>query len=350
MPFTTEQLQYGAKASLDYFLKNDPIDQINTAHPLLKKLLAGKKEYGGGLQYVVEQLRFSNDSNFQTYFGDQQVTYNRKRTLNQAKFAWGNTHDGFGLDEDELAQNGIIMTDDRNAKSTDAERIQLNNLLDENYAALKLGNNNGLDVMLHRSGAASLTDVPGLDHLIQTDPTASSVVGTLNQNTYAWWRNNYSLSIAQNALVDKMELEWRNCTKYGGFAPDFILCGGAFLDDYRTAAGINVNREITADGNQKGGVSVDAGTTKVYFKGVELVWDPVMDDLDALEPSASPDWTKRCYFINTKFLQLRPIRGHWMVNRTPPRVYDRYVHYFGLTCKLALTTSKRNAHAVLAID
>jgi hypothetical protein len=48
-------------------------------------------------------------------------------------------------------------------------------------------------------------------------------------------------------------------------------------------------------------------------------------------------------------LKLRPIKGHWMVNRKPPRVYDRYVHYFALTAKAALTTGKRNAHAVLTI-
>jgi hypothetical protein len=38
-----------------------------------------------------------------------------------------------------------------------------------------------------------------------------------------------------------------------------------------------------------------------------------------------------------------------MVSRRPPRVYDRYVHYFALTSKAALTTSKRNAHAVLTL-
>jgi hypothetical protein len=30
-------------------------------------------------------------------------------------------------------------------------------------------------------------------------------------------------------------------------------------------------------------------------------------------------------------------------------VYDRYVHYWALTAKAALTTGKRNAHAVLAL-
>lgn len=348
MPFTPEQLSYGARAAIDYFMKNDPIDQVNTERPLIKKLMEQKSEYAGGLQYVVEQLRYQNDSNFQSYFGSQQVSYNRKRTLTQAKYSWGSFHDGYGLDEDELAQNGITMTDDRSSTPSDAEVVQLTNLVKENSETLKLGFQENFDLMLHRDGSASATDIPGLDALIDLTP-AVGVVGTIDPSTAAWWQNFASLDIADANLIDQMELAWRRCTRVGGSQPDFILVGSAFLDKYRQQAGNTINREIIEKGNQKGGVSLDAGTTKVYFKGVELVWDPVFEQLDTLDAPAQA-WEKRCYFINTRFLKLRPIKGHWMVNRKPPRVYDRYVHYFALTAKAALTTNKRNAHAVLTID
>lgn len=355
MPFNTEQLSYAANAAINYFLKNDPIDQINVARPLIAKLMEGKQQYAGGLQYVVEQLRFSNDSNFQSYFGDGQVTYNRKRTLQQAKFTWGSFHDGFGLNEDELSQNGIVMTDDKNSVPSDAEKVQLTNLLEENTETLKLGFQENFDIMLHRDGTQSATDIPGLDSLISTTPTVSASVGGLDQSVYVWWQNFASLGIASTAglLVQTMEFLWRQCTRFGGQAPDYILCGDLFLDAYRKDAGVTVNRFITADGLQKGGVTVDGGTGKgastgLFFKGVELVWDPVFNIMDTLDAPATP-WAKRCYFINSKYVKLRPIAGHWMVSRRPPRVYDRYVHYFGLTSKAALTTGKRNSHAVLSI-
>jgi hypothetical protein len=352
MPFTVDQLAYAGKASIDYYLKNDPIDQINVERPLIKKLMAGKSDYAGGLQYVVEQLRFSNDSNFQSYFGDGQVSYNRKRTLQQAKFSWGSFHDGFGLNEDELAQNGITMTDDRNSVPTDAEKVQLTNLLKENNETLKLGFQENFDLMLHRDGSQSATDIPGLDSLISLTPSASATIGTLNQNTYSWWRNYASTGIVSTTtdlLVNNMEVAWRECMRYGGSAPDFILCGAAYLDAYRRYSSVSTNRQILdSKGLQKGGVSIDAGTTGIYFKGVELVWDPVFDILDTLDAPAST-WAKRCYFINTKFMKLRPIKGHWMVSRKPPRIYDRYIQYWALTSKAALTTNKRNAHAVLTI-
>jgi hypothetical protein len=349
MPFNTEQLAYAGKHAIDYFLKNDPIDQINTDRPLLAKLIAGKSAYGGGLQYVTEQLRYANDSNFQSYFGDSQVSYNRKRTLQQAKFTWGAFHDGFGLNEDELAENGIAMTDDKSATPSDAEKVQLTNLLEENMATLKLGFEENFDLMLHRDGSASATDIAGLDSLISLTPSASATIGTLNQSTYAWWRNyadlNISTATAGN-LVDRMEIAWRECRRYGGGKPDFILAGSDFIDAYRNDASQTVNRQLNTTG--RGNTAVDASTDGVYFKGVEVVWDPVFDTLDAADSPAT-EWSKRCYFVNTKFLKLRPIKSHWMVPRKPPRVYDRYVHYWALTSKAALTTGKRNAHAVLSI-
>lgn len=355
MPFTTEQLAYAANAAINFFQKNDPIDQINIERPLIKKLMEGKRPYVGGLQYVVEQLRYSNDSNFQSYFGDTQVTYNRKRTLQQAKFTWGSFHDGFGLNEDELAQNGIVMTDDKSSSPSDAEKVQLTNLLEENTETLKLGFQENFDYMLHRDGTHSATDIPGLDSLISTNPTAPAVIGGLDQSVYTWWQNTavtgISTATAGN-LVEQMEVTWRNCTRYGGMAPDYILAGEAFIDAYRKDAKATINRTIMMDDDAEPS-TMDAAVgegvkTGIYFKKREIIWDPVMTVMDQLDSPAIP-WEKRCYFINSKFLKLRPIQGHWMVNRTPPRVYDRYVHYFALTCKAALTTGKRNSHAVLSI-
>lgn len=360
MPFNPEQLAYGGKIAIDYFLKNDPVDQINTAHPLLDKLMKSKQEYAGGLQYVVEQLRYQNDSNFQSYFGDQQVTYNRKRTIEQAKFSWGAFHDGFGLNEDELAQNGITMTDDRESTPSDAEKVQLTNLIKENVETLKLGFTENFDLMIHRNGTQSATDIPGLDALISTTPAANTVVGTINQSTNVWWRNYVSLDIAQANLLDQMEAGWRACIRYGGNAPDFILAGELFIDVYRRASGgtsangaIQTMIQVGGSTGVKTGRTLDAGvgngiSTGLFFKGVELIWDPTFSVLDAADAPAQ-EWVSRCYFINTKFIKLRPIKGHWMVSRKPPRVYDRYVHYWALTSKASLTTSKRNAHAVLTV-
>ena len=355
MPFTQEQFAYGANAAINFYMKNDPIDQVNVARPWIKKLMEEKKPYVGALQYVVEQLRYSNDSNFQSYFGDTQVTYNRKRTLQQAKYTWGSFHDGFGLNEDELTQNGIIITDDKSNTPSEAEKIQLTNLLQENSETLKLGFQENFDYMLHLDGTQSATNIPGLDLLVSTTPTVALTIGGLDQSVYTWWQNTAITGIANTTglLTQQMEIAWRDCTRYGGYAPNFIMCGELFLDAYRTDAKNTINRTVMMQGDRAKPTELDTSVgegirTGLYFKNVEIIWDPVMTVLDSLYAPTIP-WEKRCYFLNTKFLKLRPIQGHWMINRTPPRVYDRYVHYFALTAKAALTTGKRNAHAVLSI-
>ena len=366
MTFNSEQLAYAGNAAINYFLKNDPVDNYNINRPLIKELIAKKKEYSGGLQYVVEQLRYQNDSNFQSYFGDSQVTYNRKRTLQQAKYVWGAFHDGFGLNEDELTQNGIMMTDDRNAVPTDAEKVQLTNLLEENMETLKLGFLENFDIMLHRDGTAHTTDIPGLDLLVSTTPTLLNTVGTISTGSTSgsnlWWQNYANTTLATptgsnaGSILEPMEIAWRACIKVGGQAPDFLMAGDDFLDAYRADAGSAggvATRQVFVNADNKKGITLDGavgnGTeTGLYFKGVPIKWDPVMDVLQGLDAPAVR-WPWRCYFLNTKRIQLRPIKGHWMIARRPPRVYDRYVHYWALTAKAALTTGKRNAHAVLAL-
>ncbi len=350
MAFNAEQLAYGGRAAIDFFLKNDPIDQVNTAHPLFEKLVANRKDYTGGKQFVVEQIREANDSNFQGYFGDSQVTYNRKRTLNQAQYEYGSFHDGFGLNEDELVQNGIVMTDDRNATPSNSEKVQLTNLIKENMETLKLGFTEGFDKMLHRDGTQSTLEIAGLDLLIALAPVTGTV-GGIDAAVKTYWRNNFSLDISQANLIQQMETEWRNCVRFGGQSPNFILAGETFIDTYRKAADSVIDRQLTVSGRGPANfdASIGQGTrTGLFFKGVEIIWDPVFTDLD-VEDSPAQEWDSRAYFINTRHIKLRPIAGHWMVGRKPPRVYDRYVQYWATTAKAAMTTGKRRAHAVLTV-
>jgi len=76
----------------------------------------------------------------------------------------------------------------------------------------------------------------------------------------------------------------------------------------------------------------DSGTnTGMTFHGVQIHWDPTFADLGST-------WEKRMYFINSKHLKLRPLSGHDMITRKPPRAYDKYQYYWGLTWRGAMCT------------
>lgn len=345
MPVTAEQLATASKSSLDLHLKNKPIDQIAVERPLLKRLNAKKKSFPGAKEYVVEQLRKSYDSNFQWYSGDDEVTFSLKDTLEQAKYRWSSCHDGYSINEDECTRNGIILTDESSAQATAAEAIALTNLLDEKNEALRLGYDEKLDFELHTDGTSDVDAVMGLDGLISLNPTVGTV-GGLDRAVFTWWRNYYKTGLVVGDILDEMEKAWRRCVRNGG-KPNFILVGESFLDLFRTAALSatgGIQRFITSVGSDK----LDPSVSDLAFHGVPLTWDPVFEDLDAaLAPAIA--WQKRCYMLNDNFIRMRPAQGHDQVTRKPPRVYNRYTHYTGLTSKLALTCSRMNAHAALSI-
>ena len=361
MPVTAAELAAYGKSSIDLYLKNDPIDAINAERPLLKCLMDKKKTTTGGKEYLTVQVRKGNDSNFQGFYGSDTVTYNRKDTLEQAKFDYSNFHDGFTLHEDDFIRNGVAITEGGPGKqATSSEKTTITNLLKEQIETLRLGFEESLDVVVHTASTTDLTAVisgidatgslvGGLSEAIPLVP-ATGVYGTLNRATYAWWRCHSAVDLTATAVTGNIELRmraaWRACTKFGG-RPDKILVGAAFLDayvDYMLKTYGQVNYQPVA---LKG---IEGGEGGVFYQGVPLVWDPTFETLDdnSIE-SGTYTWTKRCYFINTKFLQLKPIKGQDMVSRTPPRVYNKYEYYWALTTRFYLFNSRPTAHAVLWI-
>lgn len=351
MPLTDQQIADGANYQLEMYASGDPVDSITKNRPFTQWLVANKKPAVFSNGIFNEKVRIGHSSNYQNYSGDDQVSYNRRDTVRKAPYQHYEAHDGFSLNETDLANNGIVMTDDQSAQPTKAELRQVVNLVRENYQVLKLGYQENMDLEFHQDGTQNTKAVPGLDALVSTTP-AVGTIGGLNAATYSFWRNNADLAIStvtSGALINAMEVQWRACTTYGKRVPDAIFCGSAFYDAFRKDANSSVSRFIEAPGNQKGGVRVDPSTGDLFFKNVKVVWDPTFDALDVLLGAITYPWAKRCYFLCSSALTLRPFEGRWMVRRKPPRMYDRYTYYWGLTSDYGITMSARNCHSVLSI-
>lgn len=345
MAFSAQELQDAGKIALDFYMKKAPIDQVAVERPFMKALMGKKKSFPGGKQYIVEQLRYRYQSNFQWFNGASVVSYNKRVTIEQAQFPWRSAHDGFSLDEDRLAQNGIVIDDNsKGGNASQAEQVQLTNLLTESTETLRLGFEEKFSMFLHLDGSSSTDAVAGLDNIVSTTPT-SGTVGGIDRSTSTYWRNNVSTGLASSGLLAAMETMWRACVKNGG-RPDLIFAGAGFIDAYIAAMAAAGQQIQYAGGEVR---KLDGGVGGIYFKGIEIQWCPEFDDNFGGFVSPAIHWTKRCYFINSKHLTLRPMDGQDMVTRKPPRVYDKYVYYWALTWRGALTTNRANAHAVLSL-
>jgi len=346
MALTQAMLDQGANTQIEFYLKNDPIDQVNSERPLLKLALGALRSdslFGNG--YIDESVYVTNDSNYQNYYGRQQVTYNEKNPTRLAKFTYANAHEGFFVDEDELFRNGIIITDDKEATLSGAEKIQIVNLLGQKYRAQKASMQEGMDREIHLAGADA-ESVKGLDHLISTTPT-TGIVGGINAATSTYWQNNANMGVTRANVVEEMEEMWKASMLYGGQMPTHILVGVDFLNNYEAVAATKIQRHIAMQ--SKGGTALDASITGANFHGIPLVWDPTFEKLDAELGAITYPWTRRAYFINSNSVKFRPARGRWMLDRKPPRPFDRYVHYRAMTASYGMTINARNRNAVMSI-
>ncbi|MEW5251266.1 phage major capsid protein [Microbulbifer sp. 2201CG32-9] len=346
MPFTPQEIQDAGKAVLDFHLKNSPEDQIKQDRPLLKALMPKKKSFPGAKEYVVEQLRVAYQSNFQFYRGEQQVTYNRRQTLDQAKFPWRSAHDGLYLDEDRLAQHGIKIDDNgQGGNVTRAEAIQLSNLLDEQMVALDEGWEDAFDRVCWLDGSGSADDLAGIDYLVPLDPSTGTV-GGIDRATELWWRNNTATALAGGGdIIPALEEEWKNCIRFGGQAPTHIFAGWDWIQAFRMEAKAEIERFVRTG---TGRATIDPATD-LQFNGVPITWVPQFDD--NFDGSVAPltHWSKRCYLLNLKSIRLRPMQGQDRISRKPPRPHDKYVTYWALTWKGALTMNRARCNAVLAL-
>ena len=373
--------------ALQNYLKNKPIDQVATERPLLKALMAKKKPWGGGKENIVEQIRTDYGNNFE-WFGDSAlntsstVTYNTRDTVRQAYYPWNSAHDGFQFSEDYLLGNGILIGDSQSPRNSSAAGlVQLTNVFNEAMEVLRLGFEKILDQSLHLDGTVGVGGgtslaskaINGLDFIVPC-VSHTGTVGGIARAANSYWRNQIDMGAGLNVttgagygngwpgltLLGYMHTMWRACQKNGG-SPNFILAGTDFIKSYEIAADAKESRYAVQPGTAQAPWNLDpsleikdSGTfTGLFFQGVPIIWDPVFEDLDGMGAAAklsnglSVDWSKRCYFLNTNHLTLRPIQDNDMIARKPPREHTSYNYYWGMTWRGSLTANRMNCHGVI---
>ena len=351
MPASAAHIAVAGKASLENYLRNKAVDQIQVGRPWIRKLRSRKKLFDGGKQHIVIQLRKSYGQNGQWYYGEQEMTFNKRDTLAQAFYQWRGFRDGYTMSTDEFIENGIQISDDSRVKMSRNEKIQLTDIFTERNEALMEGFELGLDQGLQRNGQQETEAIKGLDHLIG-DTANTGTVGALNRATYSWWRPTIKTGLTKANIEDEMEKGFRACQRNGGM-PDWIEMGSDALDIYRSTIVESVERRMdvgTGGAQPKAGLgigeNVDGGVmTGLYFKGViPIIWNPTFLDLDALEGSITNKWEKRIYMLNCNHIREHVVRGFDEVAYVPPTVYNREAHFFGRRWKGALAMQRANCH------
>lgn len=346
MPFTPAEIENVANATIDFHMDQGKVlSQTLQEKPLLDAMTKAEKEFPGGKENITVRVKGMYSSSIQGFSGDDTVSYGNPTNIRTAKYPWKLIHSGINFTMDELLRAGISVQDTMQGKSTvthtNAEKIQLVDLIEDKIEDLKEGTDRGMNLMFWRDGTQDSKLVPGLRSFILDDPTTATVVGGIDQSVNTWWRNRASLSVdsstaANQNLVNKLQYEWRQLRRYGS-APNLVLAGSDFLDAFEKE--LRSKGNYTMEGWAKSG-KIDASVADVEFKGTAFTYDPTLDDESR---------SKFAYVLDTRYIKPMVVSGEARKQHAPARPETKYVFYRAQTWVGGLICNKRNAHGVYSI-
>jgi hypothetical protein len=345
MPFTANELANVSNALLDFHVRGDAMSQVLQDRPLFKKLMAAQKPFPGGKELITYPVKGQYTTQLQGYTHDDTVGYANPANIRRASAKWYEVHAGISLTLTELKMAGISMSDSSQWSSesnhSQQELIELTNLLTDKIDDMMEGFARSFNSMLWQDGTQDPKAVPGLLSFLLDAPTTGTSFG-LDRAQNSWWRNRASLlidsSTASNQnLVNTLQKEFRQLRRYGGRI-DTILAGSDFMDAFEKELRSKGNYTMEGWANTK---KIDASMADLAFKGVDVTYDPTLDDLGR---------SKYAYTLDTRRVKLRPMEGEDRKIHTPARPPEKYVLFRAITWTGALVCDQLNAQGVYSIQ
>jgi hypothetical protein len=346
VPFTVQEVENIANAAIDFHFKRGTVFKQSIQNkPLLKAFNAAEKTFPGGKGNLTVRVKGTYTTTIQGFSGDDTVSYANPANIKTANFPYKMIHAGISFTMDELIKDGISVVDSTTGKNTtehsEREMTALANLLEDKLDDMDEGTARGFNQMFWKDGTQDATLVPGIRSIVLDSPTSSTVVGGIDQNANTWWQNRASLALASGTpanlvVVTKLQNEIRQLRRYGG-DPRLALAGSSFLDFFEQE--LRSKGNYTLEGWAKQG-RIDASVADVAFKGIDINYDPTLDDLGL---------NKYCFFLDMKHLFPMVVDGENMKKHAPARPENKYVFYRAVTWVGGLVTNQRNCHGVYSI-
>lgn len=348
MPFTAEELTNISNTTIEYFTYGQPRSQILQDRPLVKALEDTKKTITGAKDFTwTRSVSFAFTSTLHGFTGDDPLQFVNPTNVKQARYQLYEMHSGITLTETELKQNGIQVLGEKNdikstGNFTEAEKIQLVDLLEDKFYDQIEGTYRDFDLMMHQDGTQDPKEAPGVYAFVKANPTTGTV-GGLDQSQFVAWRNRTRTTAAgtnpintsTEEIIAEMTTEMRQLRRYRG-KPTHAFCGSDWLDQMIS--------ELRAKGNYtETGWSANGATNievaDVRYGNLRFMYDPQLDDLGT---------PKRCLILDLSKngIRLRPLQGYDRKLVHPVRPYDKFVYHRSLVYTCGLEANQLNSSGV----
>lgn len=343
MPFTAQELQNIANTTIDFHLRGQPVNNIKQPRPLYDDLMAMKKTFPAGKEYITGPVKGQYTSAFVGYTHDDDQAYGNPANVKRWQAKWYEMGAGIKVTYTELKANGIHILDtagSKSSQSTDTELVQLVNLLDDKVEDLTEGGARSLAEIFWRDGTQDAKVPPGIQSIITTAPTSGMKLN-LDSGALSWWRNRAVIgtnaaTATDNNMINVLTKEFRQLRRYGS-PKHKVYAGSDWLDAVEKE--MRAKGTYTQDGWAKTGM-MDAGMADIGMKGIAFQYDPLLDDLG---------FSKYCYVLDLNAIRWQPMQNEEMRTHNPERPPEKYVLYRAVTTTGGITANQLNTSGVYSI-
>ena len=343
MPLTAEELVSLSNASLDHYVREQPESQVIQDRPLYNDLLSGAKSFAGGKDYIKKNVKGVYSSSMTGYSHDDELPYVNPANIKQAQALWYEVASGIKVYFTELKKNGIHVVDSafgKNVRASDDELSRISNIFDDKNEDLMEGSQRSLAEMFWRDGTQDAKAIPGILSFMLDSPSTGTTFG-ISRADNSWWRNLASLlidsSTASNQnLVNDLQVKFRQLRRYAK-PKHKIYAGSTWMDAFEKE--LRSKGNYTLEGWDKKG-RIDASIADLAFKGVDIVYEPLLDDLSR---------AKYAYILDLNAIKLWKMDNEWMVSHNPARPAEQLVLFRGLTCTGGIMARRLNSSMVSSI-
>lgn len=341
----------------DVLNKNDVIAVDRKEMPFLERLMKRKKSDAGSTGGVTKVLlKTSGGSEIQAWQRRDVLGFQETVVDLTLEFPFVNLHSGLELVHDDLLNMGyaISYNEDRNPKKPFRAKGDLNRLADivsEKIETFLDDWKIQLDQILLRDGSYDSKTLVGLDGLVSTSASTGTIGGKSRVNPHLQHVVRTGLTTsASGTLYTGMKRALHDANLNGrgrSSRVDFLMAGRDFIDGY-IAWRLNNGWTVNTNASKLGKIDLQIEDSDLSFAGIPIVHNPSMDVLDTVESAAIP-WSKRCYGISSKALELRVPSGMDMQFTHPPEPGDQRFSRFSLDFRCGLVNTIPNSHFMVSI-
>lgn len=343
--FGPAQMSALLATTLDYHIRGNAHAANIKNKPLLNDLWNNRKTFSGGVEFITfpyKEFAGGNFSGIDT--GNDDLEFVDLNNDTRLAYPYFEHFTGLKMTRKQLRRNGIeIGTKNVKGakKATQAEKVQLANLLESKYTDFSETWSAGFNALFWGDGSADPLGSYGIRTFIVDDPDAPLTVGQLSNTDYPTWKN-FAESPTLSANLDEQELIAvleELIQQLSLHASGRVMKHKGYLDsisakrlraEIRSKNGPNRDtiREVRDEGTQ----------SSFIINGVRFEVDPSMDEFGL---------TRRIYIVDHASIFLMMQTGDEKRVHDPESPHNKLAFYKGVLSVGNLVADRRNTSAVV---